>query len=269
MMAKAVTKKESTEVAQFDQYREDVADFDRGDLVVPRLLLAQSMSPFVKEKKAEEGDLLNSITGAILGDGSSPVLAVIVAFTKEYILWRDRDNGGGVFARAFPVKQGGTTRYKWDKPNQTFVDQLKDARGKVTPVEYQTKEYIDEDGLGDWIDDAPPAATLHYNYVVCLPDHDWEMIGLSLSKSQVKKARQWNTMIQQRQQKKIPVWGTIFSIKSTPEQSGDNIYANFDIGIESPIPNDPELMSKLHELYKFTSSRGLAVDEEDRPEEDD
>jgi len=73
------------------------------DIVLPRLLLLQQLSPqidsdsenYIEEAKA--GDVVNSLTGEVYG---REVLIVPVYFRKEYIVWKDRQKGGG-FCGAF------------------------------------------------------------------------------------------------------------------------------------------------------------------------
>lgn len=73
------------------------------DLTIPRIDLIQALSPQRKKNDpayidgAEEGMLFNSVTGELYG---SHIVFVPVYFRKEWVVWRDRNKGGG-FRGAF------------------------------------------------------------------------------------------------------------------------------------------------------------------------
>ncbi|KKL86468.1 hypothetical protein LCGC14_1944460, partial [marine sediment metagenome] len=73
------------------------------DLVIPRLEIVQSLSPARKKtdpmfiEGAEEGMIFNNVTRELYAD----VRIVPVYFRKEFLIWKDREHGGG-FRGAFP-----------------------------------------------------------------------------------------------------------------------------------------------------------------------
>lgn len=79
----------------------------QSDLIIPRLELVQSLSPCRNKKDAsyiegaEEGMLYNNVTRELYGPF---VKLVPVSYRKEYLLWKDRQKGGG-FRGAFPTMQ--------------------------------------------------------------------------------------------------------------------------------------------------------------------
>lgn len=69
-------------------------DEDSDDLIIPRVKVIQLMSPEFKEKVADEGDIINSLTKEKLtGKKFIPVFK----FTNV-IKWKDRADGGGIEA---------------------------------------------------------------------------------------------------------------------------------------------------------------------------
>ena len=68
------------------------------DLTLPRLELLQSLSPQVDKDDpahipgAEPGMMMNSVNKKIYGD---KVVFIPVFFRKEWLIWKDRDSGGG------------------------------------------------------------------------------------------------------------------------------------------------------------------------------
>ena len=65
--------------------------FDMGDIVLPRILLMQSQSDLVAQKKAKPGDYLNSLTGEILGgEGKSFEIIPLFCAPKS---WHTSEKG--------------------------------------------------------------------------------------------------------------------------------------------------------------------------------
>lgn len=269
-MAKAPAKKSaSREVAtnqgampdwMKDYANEGQDDISRDDITMPRLKLGQQMSPEVQAGKAKEGDLIHNITGDVICKAGDTLNFIPIAYSKEWILWYDRKgpHGGGIAARAKKVIVDGQVRYMWDKPNQTFKDKLD---GRLN-VEYQTKRFIDEDGLGDWgssvPDDpeSPPAATAHQNYVIMLPDHDNQLIAISLSRTAEGKAKEFNTMLKMGS---IPTYARIYKMGSFQDQRDTNKFANYMFsGFE--VVQDQGMFEQLREMHQSLKERGVNVD---------
>lgn len=102
---KAVAQKSSQDVMSADTPDYIKQGASRGsenvttdDLVIPRLEIAQALSPCVDKddpmyiEGAEPGMLFNSVTRELYGE-SVPFIPVL--FKPEYLLWRDRKKGGG------------------------------------------------------------------------------------------------------------------------------------------------------------------------------
>jgi len=267
-MAKAVAKKQTAGAVAVPDFMKNYVgegqdDISRDDITMPRLKLGQALTPEVQEGLAGEGDLIHNITREAICPAGEKLRIIAIAYTKEYILWYDRDGpqGGGIAARAFREKQpDGTVRYKWDKPNTTFSDKLD---GKL-PVEYTTSEYIDQDGLGEWGSQVPgdadsaPAATAHHNYVLILPDHDNQMVAISLSKSSEGKAKEFNTL---QKMGPVPTYARIYELGTFTDVSkkkGDK-FANYQFG-KWNVVEDEDQFNALRDLHLSLKEKGVNVD---------
>lgn len=216
---------------------------ESSDITIPRVMIGQAMTQSVKDGDLNEGDIYLNIGKELLAKSGEPLPVVILAQSKEYILWRPQeDNGGGVLARARKVVENGETRFKWDKPNQSFEVKV---GGKVKVV-WKTKEYIDQDGLGEYGSEIPNdaesgrAATLHYNYIVALPTQDDLLAAVSLSKSKERKGKDLNHLLKrQAQAKNIPIWSLAFDLSSINDknQSGQE-YKNVEFLNSGYVPDD-------------------------------
>ncbi len=77
-------------------------DEDEDDLIIPRVKVVQALSPERKDKVADEGDIINSLTKAKLnGKKFIPVFKF-----NNNIKWIPRDSGGGIECSARDGKIG-------------------------------------------------------------------------------------------------------------------------------------------------------------------
>jgi hypothetical protein len=218
-------------------------NIENEDITIPRLKIGQSMSDEVKTGAVEEGSLYINVTSqALWTPGDDPILGLIVAQSKEYVLWRDQqDNGGGILARAKPERTPSGVRYRWDKPNQRFENKV---GGKVKVV-WETKTFVDENDIAAWGSEIPgdkesgPAATAHHNYLLYLP-FDNVVAAISLTKSAVKVARNLNTVLKMGS-REIPIFARKMLLSSVDETGGEFTYKNWQIKPNGILDeNDPE-----------------------------
>ena len=74
-----------------------VGNISKTDLILPKIILIQPLSPAKLEKGIPEGHLMNSLTGKDYGD---TLIIIPIVHTKGRIFWQDRDLGGGVLCRS-------------------------------------------------------------------------------------------------------------------------------------------------------------------------
>jgi len=80
--SKELTKKNTAQPPVINKPRPSVVD--SADIVVPRLLLAQGLSQSVADQKAKMGDITNSLTGAVIGGPTTPVVFIPVTIKKYW-----------------------------------------------------------------------------------------------------------------------------------------------------------------------------------------
>jgi len=142
---------------------------DQTDLGIPFLAIAQKLSPEVDAdhpkyiEGAEAGVIFNTQTREVLGGRGEPVTFVPVHYQKAYVEWQPRESGGGF--------RGAHTA-------EILTQCTRDERGRdvlpngnlIVTTAYILGFVIDEDG-----------------------DHTKAVI--SLTSTQLKKARQWLNMM--------------------------------------------------------------------------
>lgn len=232
------------------------------DVTIPRLKIGQDMNPEVQEGSVERGDLFLNVTGEVVAPAGGKLPFIVLASGKEYILWRPKkDNGGGILARAKPVVVDGVTRYKWDKPNESFEVKVEGVQ-KVT---WTTKEYIDEDGLGEWGSEIPgdssskKAATDHHNYVVLLPTYGEMVTALSLSRTATGKAKDFNAMLKMGS---APLPGRIYTVETVDDKRDSHAFKNYKFRPAGFVTNEADFL-RYERLAASFKGRSINVDHSD------
>jgi hypothetical protein len=135
-----------------------------GDVEIPRLKLLQSSSPELTEfNNAKQGEFWHSLIDVSFG---STVRICPTYIDWRFILWRPREAGGGILARADDGKH-------WTPADTEFTFKLKNGlEVKWRTARTVTASRLDKRGSYNPSDPkSPPAATrIYYNYV-------FEMVG--------------------------------------------------------------------------------------------
>lgn len=236
-------------------------DISNDDVSIPRVKLAQALTPEVQEGSVAVGDLFLNVTGEVLAKAGEPLKFTPVATGKEYILWNP-ERGEGILARARRVWHGGVAKYEWDKQDEEFPVKFKNGP-KVT---WKTKRFVEDNGMqkfgsavpGD--PDSGPAATAHHNFVVTLPDHEDMVVALSLSRSQEKRAKDFNAMLKMSS---APIFARVFEVKSVDERNGSgDEYKNYKFA-PAGFVEDANKFEAFKSIYEGFSERGFNVDQSD------
>lgn len=96
------TQQATTDVALQNNVPMGFEDEEAGDMIVPRIKVVQTLSPERKEKLANEGDIINSLTKEKL---NGKIFIPVFKFNNN-IDWRDRSEGGGIQCIARDGKLG-------------------------------------------------------------------------------------------------------------------------------------------------------------------
>lgn len=152
VVAAAAPSVPSTEVASMDWGE---APIEASDILVPKILCGQGLTPAVVEQKVNQGDLFDSITTQVIGGKGKPVEVILIHNFKTWII-SDRKPGGSKpeFVEQVPdIGQkwereeslpGNITRYRVLAANWycLLVDQVK--AGAVFPylVSFRSTSYM-------------------------------------------------------------------------------------------------------------------------------
>lgn len=231
------------------------------DMEVPRIKLMQALSPELSEHNdLKPGEFWHTLAEQSLGKS---VLIVPVYVDKRYVLWKPREAGGGILARA-------DDGVHWNPSNVTFDVPI--DKGKKT-VKWTTKGTVDESGLAEWGSYDPadpnsqPAATLVYTFIMALPDYpDLGFAQLNIQRGGVKVAR---SLIGKIKINKSPSYGRVFRMASTEDtNSANQEFFNFRFTAEGHVLNQDHF-NAYESLYETFAKSGLNIKDIETIQDDD
>ncbi len=217
---KAVAKKKtnslklvSNEILLEDQ-GSGIEGLETQDLMIPRIAILQSGSPQLEKRNAkyvkggEAGSIFNTVLQSTV-DGEQGITIVPIKYRRAYIEWKPRSAGGG-----FVHDHGGdgTVLEACELDKTNFRHMTKDGNEIVTTAEYFIF-IVDKKGIYD------PAV-------------------LSMTGSQLKKSRRWNSMMNQLRLPNPKNGGSYFTpamfysafqFKTAPEENEKGTWFGWDI----------------------------------------
>ncbi len=224
-----------------DQFAEDagagVNDMGASDLAMPFLSILQKSSPQVDDtsKKyiegAKAGNIFNTLTGELY-DGKGTGIAVIpCGYLKQYTEWTPRDEGGGFLGH----HAEGSSIVK----NSTVDD-----KGKRWTAGHKTN-------LVD---------TAYYFLLVKTGDGAWTQAMLSMSSTQLKASRKWNSLmsgivLKNREGKtfKPPMFSHVYLMKTVAQENDQGSWYGWDI-VNAGIVSDADAYGVAREFHKQVAS---------------
>lgn len=229
------------------------------DVEVPRVKLMQAISPELEENNdLKAGDFFHTLADLNLG----PIVRITPIFIDQrYVLWRPRETGGGILARA-------DDGIHWSPPNTEFQVKLKSGQD----VTWRTANTVAQSGLSNWGSsnpadaNSPPAATRMYNVVVALADHpELPPAVVTLQRAAIKVARRF---LGKMKITRAPSFGLIFSMRSTSEQGPGGKFYNYQFVADGMV-TDKETYERNFDAYKYFKSQGINVKDLEGAQDDD
>ena len=232
---------------------------DASSVETPRLKLMQLLSPELEtHNDLKAGDFFHSIAELNMG----PQVRITPIFVSQsFILWRPRETGGGILARA----EDGV---HWSPSASEFQVKLKSGQDVV----WKTAPTVAQSGLDQWGSsfpgdtNSPPAATRMYNVVVSFPDDpDMPPAVVTLQRAAIRVARKF---IGKLKITRAPSFGLIFKMSSTEDRNaaGQKFY-NFAFSSDGMV-EDKQVFERNLEMYKFFEKQGVRVKDLESAQDD-
>jgi hypothetical protein len=237
--------------------RRDGLDVD--DLEMPRLKLLQASSPELAEfNNAKQGEFWHSLIDERLG---STVRICPIYIDRRFILWRPREAGGGILARAddgkhwtpadaeFTVKLKSGHEVKWRTARTVAASRL-DRRGSYNPSD----------------PNSPPAATRMYSIVCSFPDRqDSPPAVVTLQWAATKAATK---LIDILKAQRAPSFGVIFEMTAFKDKSPSGEFYNYAFEMAGILENKAFYEENFAQ-YRFFMEHGLKVKDLEAAQEEE
>lgn len=221
------------------------------DYALPFLAILQANSPQVTRGQAEyiagaeSSMIFNTVTGEFFDGMDKGVEVIRVSYEKTYIEWRDREQGGG-FVRVVDVNTGRQLEAQCDERTKGGVHL---ANGNLLRPTAQ-----------------------HYVMLVH-KDGSLESAIISMSSTQLKKARVWNSLISNvrmgvhGRDVQAPSFASRWLLKTIPESNNEGNWFGWDI-VKKPLGFvTPEQFKAAKEFYEAVK-RGEAKAKEPTHDQD-
>lgn len=232
------------------------------DVEVPRIKLLQALSPELDEfNEAEKGSFWHAMADAALGES---IRIVPVWVDVSYILWRPREMGGGILARA-------ADGIHWSPDHGEFKVTLKNVK---EPVTWTLAKTVVASGLGEWgsmnpaDNNSPPAATRMYNVVCVMPDLSLELSPavVTLQRSAIGVARKF---LGKMKISNAPSFGQYYTMEAVEDtnKTNDKFY-NYKFTKAGFVENEEDL-EKYHQTYQAFKDMGLRIRNLESLQDDD
>lgn len=222
--------------------------FTTDDLAIPFLRILQTNSPQVDKRSddavddAEPGMFFNSATKRLWEGEETGVVVVPVHFTRRYTEWVLRDEGGGF------IKDHGTNAAILEQctRNEDGQDILKNGHQIVLSFDYFVF-IVDEEQPGQY-----------------------EQALLSLTSTQLKKARKWNTNMDARRENKADGSGTFnpkmfyysYRLTSVAEKNEKGKWLGVNIAPEGrtiDLPYGAKTFMAAHDFHRRAAAGKVLV----------
>ena len=202
-MSEEIMKKEETVLAQQTEMPLGFGEDDADDMLIPRIKVAQALSPEVKEGAVKIGAIFNSLT---IDDLTDKVFIPVCKFNNN-VYWRDRADGGGIICRSGDAKVG-----TWEDGSQRYCSQCRKCEFDNTK---QGRAAI-------------PVCTKYINFLGFFED-EYMPIILSFSKTNMAEGKKMYSMAKVTRQN---IWNFGYILQSVERHKNGN-----DWFVINPVSN--------------------------------
>jgi len=245
-----VVKEENAVAPLMDMFAEDanagLEDIGAEDMAIPFLKILSQLSPEIQKRDgkyidgAEAGMILNNVSGEVF-EGEEGILVVPVAYKREYIEWRPKDQGGGIVAFHDSNSEAVRSAVKGDKG--------RDVMPNGNELQNTAQHYV----------------------LLLKEDGGYEQAVISMKSTQLKKSRRWNSMMMGLKMKRPD--GSMFTpacyshsyhLTTVPESNDQGAWNGWKISNSGPL-RDPEVYAAAKAFFDAVQAGETKVKHEEEP----
>ena len=229
------------------------------EVKISRMKLLQASSPELAEfKNARQGEFWHSLINESFG---STVRICPIYIDWRFILWRPREAGGGILARADDGKH-------WMPADTEFTVKLKNGH----EVKWRTARTVAASGLnrrGSYNPsdpNSPPAAARMYSIICSFPDRkNLPPAVVTLQRAAIKVATK---LISELKVLRAPSFGVIFEMASFKDKSPSGEFYNYAFEMIGPV-EDRAFYEENFAQFRFFMEQGLKVKDLEGAQQDE
>lgn len=204
---------------------------ESNDFIIPRFKVIQLLSSEKKEKKADEGDIINSLSQEKLNGATY----IPVFKYNTNICWKPRADGGGIACIARQGKVGEATD------------------GTILPCLKCKKNLFDNTKQGK---DAQPICTAYINYFGFIMGTKAPII-LSFSKTNIQEGRKLFSLAKVSG---LDMWKNAYKIDSKLMSKNTDEWYNIIVNSLGPIPSEEDISFGESLYFNFINNVEIEVD---------
>jgi len=221
---KQVAKKQSTELAVIDFAADANAGLEKmttADLAIPFISLIQKTSPQIETiEGCKPGMIFNSVSNKLYNE----ITVLPCGYKRSFVEWKPREQGGGYVGE--------------HTPDSELTTGPRNDRGEVV------------------LKNGNILVETAYQFIIMVDGKNVEQAVISMSSTQLKKARRWNSMMMGL---KVPSsdgkmvtpasFSHMYKLKTIAEKNDKGSWHGWDINIVGPVTE-----SNLYQMAKVFSN---------------
>jgi hypothetical protein len=208
--------------------RADTA-IDQTDILIPKLLLMQGLSKWVSEEKAAMGDIVNSVTGKLLGGKKDSINFIPIAHNKTWVRYKI---------------EGGSPKYIGIEPH-TPANARRPWEEEIDGVKYRNDACL--------------------NFFVLLESEIQDPrampYALSFRRTSYNAGKKLITHFAQCDMAGLAPYAGVLTLSSSKQQNDHGPYYTYDVIPLKDTPSD--YSTKINQWADFLSRNVVRVDDSD------
>jgi hypothetical protein len=217
-----------------EDLKEMYGDLGSEDVIIPRLVILQGLSPAVSEGQGKPGEFY--VTGIQRNLGMEPIEIICIMRNKSRIRWRDLTLGGGILCRSFDSRLG-----------------VGDPGGDCETCKFQ-----------QWTAMKRPECDIYQNLIIVLRrDNEWMPMALSGNRTKLKVMKNLNTMLMLELSKGRPLCSKSYMLSPKNASNAQGLkYFNYSVSVgNNNQPISDEEQSKAIAIFGSLKGKKIKVDE--------
>ena len=229
-MSNELVNKQTTEVA-IPEGAWGSEGVDSHDILISKILLQQSLSKFVLDEKAKPGDMVDSVSGEVLGDKNKPIEIIPIMMNKSVVVEILRD---------------GKYEYLRQEPVQSFPEKLEYVK--------DGESYRLNKSLNFYVLNASTAK-----------EADAFPMVISFRRTSFMAGKALSTHFAKAQIGRYSPASKVFSISTHKVENDKGTFYTFT-DVKQVRASTPEELANAYNWYKTLKSASVKVDESDDEE---